>query len=494
LQSKRIVIVGGSISGLSAALALAGDGHRVTVLERDATPLPESPALAFRAWLRRGAPQVRHSHAFLAPVHNGIRDEHPELFAALRDAGAESFSFEQMARVVFPEASFEPEDARIALLGCRRITFEWVLRRHVAGLPGVTLRDGVAVEGLRAEASPGDEPPRVTGVRVVSSRGGETLDADLVLDASGRRSRVGAWLEAIGAGPVHEESEPCGIFYSSRFYRLREGALAPAVDGIMGADLGYMKCGIFPADAGTFSLTLAASPDDPELAVVAREAGFDAAARAIPLAAAWIDPARAEPISRVYGMGRLTNTRRRLQRDGRPLALGLAVLGDALLHQNPLYGRGCTLAWMHARLVRDALRAEPRDAWALARSIDERVEQELVPWFELARTQDADAVAAAAAQRRGEDPTALQRPDGTVDPTAYVRSLVRDGLLPALREELPVLRAFMRMMTMLDPPGDLMKKPEVFQRVVACWSRRHERRRQSLGPQRHEMVALLQAA
>ena len=60
-----VVVVGGGVAGLGAALALARRGHSVTVVERDDTPMPPSADEAFD-WDRRGAPQVRHSHAFLA--------------------------------------------------------------------------------------------------------------------------------------------------------------------------------------------------------------------------------------------------------------------------------------------------------------------------------------------------------------------------------------------------------------------------------------------
>lgn len=494
MPPRRIVIAGGSISGLAAALLLARDGHAVTVLEKDATPLPGSAAEAFERWSRPGAPQVRHSHAFLAPVVSGIRNRAPELLEQLLGAGAEIIGFERIARAIFSGARVEPGDEEIALLGVRRVTFEWVLRRHILGLGRIDFRDAVAVRGLTAK--PGAEDlPHVTGVHVSRSDGSrETLPADLVLDASGRGSQLGRWLDAIGARPLRQESEPCGIFYSSRFYRLREGAVAPTLDGITGADLGYLKCGVFPADAGTFSITLAASPDDAPFACVAHEAGFEAAARAIPLAHAWIDSSRARPISKVHGMGLLTNTRRFFVDGGAPLALGVFPIGDALLHQNPLYGRGCTLAWMHAELLAEALREHPDDARAFAHALDAATRSRLVPWFELARNQDRDAIEAGAAQRRGEDPARAQRDDGSVDPKGYVRSLVRDGFLPALREDLTLLRFFMRMMTMLDPPAELLKNPAVLARVLESWARRHERVMPRLGPTREEMLGLLAAA
>jgi hypothetical protein len=115
-----------------------------------------------------------------------------------------------------PDAVFEPGDADMTLLAVRRITFEWVLRRHVLDSGRVAFRDGDEVTGLAAERDPVTGLPRVFGVYLLTPAGDrELLRADLVVDASGRRSRLPDWLEAIGAKRPAEESELCGIFYSS---------------------------------------------------------------------------------------------------------------------------------------------------------------------------------------------------------------------------------------------------------------------------------------
>ena len=60
------VVLGGGLAGLAAARLLRRHFPRVVVLERDRRPETASPEDAFAAWERRGVPQFRHSHAFLA--------------------------------------------------------------------------------------------------------------------------------------------------------------------------------------------------------------------------------------------------------------------------------------------------------------------------------------------------------------------------------------------------------------------------------------------
>ena len=68
-QPKHVIVVGGSVAGLGAALAFSNDGHRVTVLERDATPMPASHLEAFERWDRKrlaaGPPLARVPRAAL---------------------------------------------------------------------------------------------------------------------------------------------------------------------------------------------------------------------------------------------------------------------------------------------------------------------------------------------------------------------------------------------------------------------------------------------
>lgn len=490
MEAKHVIVIGGSVSGLGVALALSGRGHRVTLLESDATPLPESHIEAFERWQRKGSPQTRHSHAFLARLRNLIRDNAPDLLDKLLACGAEELRFADRLHQLFPDAEPEEGDADMVFLACRRITFEWVLRRHVIDTGLVDFRDGAKVSRLEAKPGAGDTPPRVTGVWF--TRGGgeaELLTGDLVVDASGRRSKLRHWLREIGGREVDEISNPCGIFYTSRFYALKDGVEAPSLDGgIVGVDLGYLKVGIFAGDSRVFSITLAAAPSDEEMRKVLHESGFEAAVARVPDAAQWVAPEMSEPVSDVHGMANLNNTRRFFWKDQQPAALGILPVGDALIHTNPIVGRGCSLAWTSAFALADCLEASDGELEALSRLYETHIERDIVPWYDLQVAQDADAVAVAEAEQRGENPFETTNPDGTQNAKAFIRSLLKYGLMPALQEDVKLLRVFMRTMNLLDAPGALMKNPFVMQALLASYAKRDERPVVVRGPTRCEMV------
>jgi 2-polyprenyl-6-methoxyphenol hydroxylase-like FAD-dependent oxidoreductase len=491
----RIAIAGAGIAGLATAAALAARGHQVQLFERDvargdAAGRPERAERGSGGWRRPGVPQLRHSHAFLGRLRGLLAEREPGLLEALRDAGARELRFAELARPWFGELAAAPGDDALALIACRRTTFEWVLRSYVEALPGVALRSGVRVTGLEPVA--GAAPPlRIGALRILDEAGRpERVAADLVIDASGRRTRSARWLADAGASPFACERDPCGIFYASRFFRFRDDVEPiPIAGGVLAVDLGYLKVGLFPGDGRTFSLTLAASPDDAPLQALLHEPGFEAAARALPGAAPFVSREVAEPISRLHAMSDLESVRRfALRPDGEPAVVGFAAVGDALIHTNPLYGRGCTLAFVHAHALADALDAEPDDPRAFALALEQTIEREIVPWYESSRAQDRDAHDVAAQLARGGDPYRAQAPDGRVEPRAYMRSLVRDGLAPAMREDADLLRAFLRVFNLLEPPRDLMKDPTIFQRVLAFHAARGERAALEQGPERAALL------
>jgi len=140
-MAERVVIIGAGMGGLMSALALSGAGREILLLDRDPPPPEGGPDAAFERWEHRGVGHLRHSHAFLARFLNLIRDRRPALLSELLAAGAREMPFSEMLPDTLREGYRPaPGDGDLSILMTRRTTLEWVARRHVAGLPGVTVQ------------------------------------------------------------------------------------------------------------------------------------------------------------------------------------------------------------------------------------------------------------------------------------------------------------------------------------------------------------------
>ena len=458
--------------------------HQVTVIERDNTPLPNSADEAFE-WDRRGAPQVRHSHAFLARLRNLLRDHYPDVLEALLAAGATEMRFgENMAPTVTNYVP-EPSDSDLGLLACRRTTFEWVLRKIVVEEGAVKIATGSGVVGLVAATGESANVPRVTGVTLDDGR---LLEGDLVIVANGRRSALPEWLDAIGAVTQPEEVQDTGIVYFSQFYRLNDGQDFPTAEGGIGGDLGYLKYGVFVGDNRTFSITLATSTEDVELRkLLTNESVFASIAANLPATAKWVESGRAEPITPVQSMAGLLNRLRTFVADGLPIATGVLPIGDARLCTNPLYGRGCSTGFWTAFLAAQAIADHPDDLVAQAIAYHAAVVSEVEPHYRSSVAQDGEARRVSSAILNDTNP------DGDPnDPRTFMRSVLREGLFPALRIDAVVLRAFFRAFNLLDAPDTLISNPDVQARVLAVWNTRDERGPEpTFGPPRAELMELI---
>jgi 2-polyprenyl-6-methoxyphenol hydroxylase-like FAD-dependent oxidoreductase len=475
----RVVVCGAGVAGLTSALALGRAGHDVLLLERDATPMPANPHEAFR-WPRRGAPQVRHSHALLARLRNTLAERAPDVLADLLAAGATEIAFCDALPETLTDRDPRPGDEQLVALACRRTTFEWVLRKAALREANVELRDGVAVTGLVTAPGDGRAVPHVRGVRVATEADDEVLRADLVVDAGGPRSAGRDWLVDIGVVPPPDQVVDTGIVYLSRFYELIDGAEPPVVQGPIVGELGYLKFAIFPGDNRTFSITLAVGADDRELRARLADAGtFERAAAAIPAAQPWRD-GRSAPITGIELMAGLRNRRRTFVVDGAPVATGFVAVGDASVCTNPIYGRGCSLAVVHAFGLADAVAASEGDPTRLALGLHECTRHELDPWYRAAVQQDRESqelhggtYGPDGTESHGATEAATAAPtDDAVDPKAWAREVFREGMLPALRTSPVVFRAFLRWFNLLSTPDALLRDNEVLRAALESYQDR----------------------
>lgn len=461
LSGRRALVAGGSIAGLAAALALAERGAEVLVIEPDAGLESGSIEDAFLRGSRRHVPQIRHSHAFLARLRAILVRAYPDFYAELLAAGALEIRLLDFPPPSLGRVEPAPGDEDLVTLGCRRTTFEWVLRRYAATRPGIAVLAGATVEGLVAR--PG-HPPHVVGARVRSDGRTRSVAADLVIDASGRGSNAARWLADLGAALPEEIRSPSSILYYTRFYRRHESSEfpPPGREPTM-ADFGWIKYAVFPADARSYSITFATHLSLPRFKVLSDGAAFEEMARSLPGIARFVDAALGAPLPvmgrDVLAMGGLENRCRRfVDRDARPLAAGLFVVGDAAYHTNPLYGRGTSQAFMHAGLLGEALDAAAGDPVRAAGHFDALARAEIEPFYR------ASVVADAVASRKvGAAPRSLR--------SRLYDTFFDEGVIPATRCDPVVFRAFVRMMNMIDTPERAFFAPGVLERVLAFLAR-----------------------
>ncbi len=481
-MAESVLILGAGMGGLFTALALKPSERMITILERDPPP-PAGVEEAFQDWRRRGVGQLRHSHGFLSRLRDVIKRRHPALIDALRDAGCREIVFTDMMPPALRETyAPEPGDEDIVILSSRRTTFELVLRHYVEALAGVTLVSNAFARELILAAEPG-APIRVDGARGELDGAAREWRADLVVDAQGRLSDAREQLIAAGA-VIPEEAESCGIVYFTRHYR-RTG-VEPAESRTPGnGDLDYLKFGRFPGDNGCFSITLAAPEIEEGLRqALVRPEVFDEVCARLPGLAPWLDPAISEPISRVFGMGELTSRWRRFVNPDQRALHGYFAVGDALIRSNPLYGRGCSFAAVESELLGQVL-DETDEPAERARLYDSRVREALRPFYEDMREQDRAAIRRA---EQARDP-AYRSPLRA----RLLKSFVDNGVGPAVRGDVRLLRAAVREFNMVDPPRAWVRKPENLVKLVGRWARARpaEAAPPPLGPRRAEMLAAL---
>lgn len=335
----KALVVGGGMMGLCTAMLLANDGHEVTVLERDEHGPPD-PAAAFESWERRGVNQFRMAHFFLSRFREMLECELPQLRDGLAGAGA--ISYNVLANIP-DELKGGPraDDDRFDTITGRRPVVESVTAQLCAETKNVSIRRGSTVQALLAGSSNHKGVPHVTGVKLDSD---EAITADLVIDASGRRSALPRWLTAIGAAPIVEEQEDSGFVYYGRHFRSADGQM-PVMLGPLKQDLGSIGILTLPADNGTWSVTLTASSKDAELRALRHPKTWERVNRMLPLTAHWID---AEPLDEsVVVMAKIEDRIRDFAPGGNPVATGVVAVADSWSCTNPSLGRGASIGLLH---------------------------------------------------------------------------------------------------------------------------------------------------
>ena len=391
-QIKHVAIVGTGISGLMTALGLSRHGIQATLLERDPAPDDSISPENSWDWARKGVPQAAHSHFFMGRLRVHLEEFHPKLVAALFAAGAGESTFMDY---VHPELMHRVEedesDLRLRTVNCRRTTFEMIVRKYVESLEGISIKSEAKVTNILLSEN---QPPVVTGVQYESNSDTGTLEADAVVDASGRSSKLSGMLESHGV-KFNVDEQGTGLFYFTRHYRLKNGSSDyPDFIGLPGAQFPEFTSGAFPADNGHLTVTVQAFRKDKGLISALRDVDqFQNICEHTQAVARWVDPEKVEPTSKVYGFGQLDSFWRKNVIDGEPQVLNYFFVGDTCVRSNPRYGRGCTWSTLSAHDLADVLATDTsaeerairyeqcleerfRKDWEIMRNMDRGTEQD----------------------------------------------------------------------------------------------------------------------
>ncbi|MEW2573302.1 pyridine nucleotide-disulfide oxidoreductase [Streptomyces sp. NPDC047070] len=388
---RRAVVIGAGLGGLLTAAALAPHVDEVIVIERD--DLPQGPAH------RKGVPQGRHAHLLMPGGLQAIEDLLPgvNVRERLLVAGAHAVSLSSGMIVLTPEGWFRRwRHNDHYMITCSRALLEWVVRTAVMESNTIKIRQAQVLELI-------GNTRRVNGVQLQTGSATEELTADVLVDTSGRGSRIVQWLDGLGITGIGEKTVDSGLVNATRIYRLPPGAERFPLTMVQAnpyTGQPARSAVIVPIEDGRWMVSLAGSrggepPADPE--------GFLTYTLDLPHPLVGQLISHAEPLTDV-AISRSTSNARRYLEKAHTWPDGLIVLGDALATFNPAYGQGMSVAALGARTLSQHLRRTDVLTPGLARRVQRAAAAHVESAWSLAVSQDVLYPAV-----RGGAPTAADR-------------------------------------------------------------------------------------
>lgn len=348
MQKKfgNAVVIGGSVGGLLAARAMSEHFSKVTILERDRFGEQVGP--------RAGVPQGAHIHAVLTRGRDLLEEMLPGIVDEVIGDGAimiDHVNDRQRLASYGWQPRF-PSELRMLLVS--RPLLEFHIRRRVAALENVSIEDGSWVQNLTEK---GDRISGVVVTPVDEADDERVIEADLVVDASGRSSNAHEWLEELGYGKVTEMLVDAKWGYASRFFETPEPwpydwKLINMWPQIRREDAQKTRGGVLcPQDGGRCIVTLVGNAGDTP---PRDEVGFLAFAESLISSEIAQFIRNAKPIGPISVSRSTVNKWRRYdQLERKPE--GFIVIGDAVAAFNPVYGQGMSCAALEAQALHKAL-------------------------------------------------------------------------------------------------------------------------------------------
>jgi 2-polyprenyl-6-methoxyphenol hydroxylase-like FAD-dependent oxidoreductase len=445
--SSDVIVVGGGPAGAVTAMLLADQGVDVTVLDRDTGELPSGAAEAWADW-RRSVAQFRMAHALLPLGHRLLAEHCPSVVAELDRLGGRTVDvLSHVPARLGIDGDRRPGDERFVTVTARRPVLELAFSRALNAHPRVTVERGVEVASLLAETT--SSGVQIRGVRTVDHG---DRPAAVVIDASGRRSPLPRWLEAVGARPPAVDSADEGFVYYGRFFRQGPDGLPPLEWMLRPA--GSISLLVLPDEAG-WSVTVYTSSKDMELRALRDVDAWERVVGAHPSHAAFLD---GEPDSAgVSVMTSHVGRRRSLLVDGAPVASGIVAVGDSWACTNPSLGRGISLGILHAVHTAEVVHRHLDDPPKVTAAWQEETDRELGPWYDATVELDRVRLEEVEAHRTGRD----YLPE---DPVAQLSTLMRNGA----NHDPEVARMYAELLCCLALPLEVIARDGAWEAVASA--------------------------
>ena len=441
---QHAVVIGGSISGLAAARVLADYCERVTVIERDVAPAADE--------FRKGVPQARHPHVLLKGGELALEKLFPGLRQELLDDGALPLNMGFEMEWFFQGQWREKYSSSLINVACSRPLLESAIHTRLQAHPKVVFIQESEVVGLLVDES----KTRVAGIRTCSRQTHTIteIQANIVVDASGRDSETPRWLEELGLPVPGETCVTSKPGYATRIYAIPEnfneawkaiyiqpsapnhtrGAIIVAMEGNRWHVTMCGMAGDYPPTTEETFLEFAKSLPDQRIYEAIKDA---------------------RPLTPVWSFRRGDNRLRHYERLAQYLE-GFLVFGDAVYALNPVYGQGMTVAALGAMAMEKCLReqqaAHPDGRLdGLSKCFQQRLAAVIAGPWQLATGED----------RRWNVDDNVTPPDF---PTRMMQNYMGKLLRVALTDT-SVSEAFFQVQQMTAPPT-LFFRPDIVLRVL----------------------------